>query len=124
MKKALEEVKKAYGFSEDDDIIEVANQLLKSVNLQGVSATGKVETKQRQAMFGELVNSHFEHATRMIQLYNVIYSEFTFIESEEAYSEHINKLAAGVTKKDDDTKKDVVEDEENKFDNPEDYYGI
>ena len=92
--------------------------------MQGVSATGKAATKQRQAMFGELVNSHFEHITRMIQLYNVIYSEFTFIKSEEAYSEHINKLAAGVTKKDDDTKKDVVEDEENKFDNPEDYYGI
>ena len=124
MKKTLEMIKNQLGIDEDDDILEVANQLLKSVNLQGVSATGKAATKQRQAMFGELVNSHFEHITRMIQLYNVIYSEFTFIKSEEAYSEHINKLAAGVTKKDDDTKKDVVEDEENKFDNPEDYYGI
>jgi hypothetical protein len=103
--------------------LEVTNGMLAMTKQMGVTANNEASVEKRKAMYGELINCYFDHTSELLKLYNAIFKEFTFIDSKEAYRNHMDHMDH--MKKNVD-KKDVViqENEENKFENPEDYFGI
>lgn len=77
--------------------------------------------EQQKKSFGELALTHLDHSNLLMTIYTNIYKEFKLIESSGAYVKPLRK----VSKRNDPVEESViVENEENKLENPEDYFGI
>ena len=74
----FKQVKEMFNLSDDEDILETANKMTAMASGSNLTVNSKAAEKQRKSMFGELVNSYFDHATMQMQLYSKIYGEFKF----------------------------------------------
>jgi hypothetical protein len=113
---------KKLGIPEGKDMLETANTLMAvfGIDLNEVAKSGVVAEK-RHELFGKLINTNFDHVTNLLKIYNKIYSEFRLVEKNRPYE----KATKEEPKKNEQIQENVIqENEENKFNDPEDFYGI
>lgn len=108
--------KKMMGIPDDVDMMQVANAFLET---KGMDI--KAASVNRAKIYGDLLNTNYDHVENILKIYNKIYSEFRLVESTRPYE----KATVEEPKKNDQIQENVIQDnKENKLDDLEDYYGI
>tara|TARA_B110001454_G_C12721210_1_gene434791 strand:- start:3187 stop:4566 length:1380 start_codon:yes stop_codon:yes gene_type:complete len=72
--------KKMMGIPDDVDILEFANILLET---KGMDI--KAAPVNRAKIYGDLLNTNYDHVENILKIYNKIYSEFRLVESTRPY---------------------------------------